>query len=65
VSRERTLRNQRRAAADQQHRNVDSENQERAESLGASPIPAATPRYADAGIVVTEMATPTAEIALV
>ena len=30
-----------------------------------SPMPAATPRYAEAGIVVTEMATPTAELGLV
>src|SRR6476646_6120922 len=29
------------------------------------PMPSATPRYADAGIVVTEIATPTAELARV
>src|SRR5690348_7778291 len=34
-------------------------------AFDSSPMPAATPRYADAGIVVTEIATPTAELALV
>ena len=34
-------------------------------AFDSSPTPAATPRYADAGIVVTEIATPTAELALV
>ena len=32
-------------------------------ALSLSPSPAATPRYAEAGIVVTEIATPTAELA--
>src|SRR5919109_2580475 len=32
-------------------------------ALPASPTPAATPRYAAAGIVVIDMATPTAELA--
>ena len=64
VARERALRNQRRAAADQQHRNVDSENQERAQSLGRVADTrggAEIPRR----IVVTEIAAPTADVALV
>src|SRR5947209_2678891 len=34
-------------------------------AFASSPTPTATPKYADAGMVVTEIATPTAELALV
>jgi hypothetical protein len=62
--RERALRDQREGSSEQQQGNVDAEDRP-AERLRRLSDPAATPRSADAGIVVTEIATSIAELALV
>ncbi len=57
-----TLNEQRERCTDQEHRHVDDQDLDVIAS-GELPIMKATPVYAAAGMVVTEIATPTAALA--
>ena len=59
------LDTQRDRPGNEQDDEVDAEHRERTSAPCQAPRPAATPTYAAAGMVVTEMATPTAKLARV